>query len=445
MDTSKLNSIQSQAKSYQEITPLKKYINYFNLYRRKYTEKFNNQWITKEQYLKDLQIYNHIIGKSVIGYFLTYAADIFGFDIDNHSQKEKGKLNLFEQDILLLAKYNFLINHFGLPAVVFRSSSNNGLHCYYKLESKYPFIVIQQTIKNKLDRLPKGFEILPTTEHSLRLPFAIKEGGLLLDDQTLQPIKIITLNNLVEILETADKKHFSEIFDCYPSQFLLKAKTKRKQYKNLQALKRLEIIEQKLFPIQQGASERNEKLERLAYAYYCTGLDTQEASGRIRDNMRGIGLDYQQERIEKQLACHFERFERNKVKYRTQERIIKRERQLDLFLEQKINDFVNQRVFSNNTKSLNSLRHFLIELYNWKAYITGLSNSDRIYLDFVYPYFWHNTKNKGLIPLPRVLLIKWYQHYWKILNFLKSKGIVELKQQYSNKLGVCKYFNVNNL
>lgn len=419
----------------QQQIEIKKIAECFNLYRNKHILKTESGWITSPQYLKNKFIAGHVQGYLTVGAFLLYATDIFAFDVDNHNTDN----DLFN-NVIILNRYNYLVQQFGHPSIVFRSSNSGGLHCYYKLQAKYPFIVIQQAVNTKIKKLPKGIDFLPTPEHAIRLPFAIKDGGLLLDIKTLHPVSNITASKMVEALDSIEKKHFIEIFDFAPSGFLLRPKTKKAQIKNFQGLKKLSKIEKDLFPIIEGAGNRNRKVEQLSFIYYCTGLDVNESVQRILNNMEGAGRDYREQRLEKQITLNYKRFEDKKERIKFQEQTVKKERQVDLFQEVKINNMVTVSPFTSRRKK--GFKKFLTELYHWKGYIEGLNYKDRVYLNFLYPYFWYNTINRKLIPLPQSLLLQWNQRFIKFMDLLQEKKIIELKQQYSTTLGVCKYYTI---
>lgn len=412
-----------------------------NIFRSKHIQRSGDTWRTVEKYLTNKKIWSHVTGLAIFGYFLNYATDIFAFDIDNHIQGRE-----LYSNIGLLTKYNYLVKQFGRPSIVFRSSDSKGLHCYYKLQEKYPFIVIQQAVLNQIRKLPAGIDFRPSPDAGIRLPFAKKEGGLLLDSETLKPINDIDYSGMIEKLVATKRRHFVEIFNSNPSAFILKHKSKKAQYKNYKALKKFELLEADIFPIVEGEGNRNEKLERLAFAYHCAGMDAQEGTQRILRHITGIGRDYQQHRIEKQLECHYKRYEKRSGELKaesTKANIKRADRQLDLFLQNKINRFVKASPFS--TKRQAGFRRFMIELYNWTDYIKSMSNQDRVYYNFLYPYFWHNTKRRSLIPLPQNLMQGWNKRHNEIIDYLKESGTIELRQNYSTDLGVCNYYYINQL
>jgi len=276
------------------------------------------------------------------------------------------------------------------------------------------------------------------------LPFATQEGGLLLDNITLEARENITPEKFIESLDRIEKKEYEEIFNREPSRFLLQAKTKRKQFKNYQALGKLEKMERALYPIVKDNGDRNKKYLKLVFAYYCTGLNEQEAAIRIKSNMLGAGGDYEIARIEKQIQGSYKKFKNGKYTQQYKKKIQRHDIQLDLFLEAKVKELVERSPYRNKGRK-KSLTYFTLQMYNWRDYVINLKNDDRAYLDFLYPYFRHNTKVRGLIPLPKALLHNWNERYYEFIPFLKKEGIIELKQNYSTDLGVCNYFTINEL
>jgi hypothetical protein len=448
------NSSQSIAQFYPE---------FFRIFRNKKIVKTSHGWREpkRNKYLTDNNIYNTLIGVKVYGWFLRYSADVFSIDIDLHKNYLSTAIKAHDR----IQKYNYITERLGIPSLLFQSSTSGGLHVYYKIDQLvYYKILLNEIYKifntNSSQFKMKGFEVRPTPSQGIRIPHAVKGGGMILDPETLHPVILTGLDNLQQKISEARIYSFSEIFDTVPEiqNIWIKQKTQLGQFRNYQKIERLRKYEQRILPLIQG--QTNEQIEKLSFNCYANKLDSQEAYYMIEDLLQGsrinLHLDTQGEGLKKRIECHYVRFKKNNTgilnnKYKKPEPAM-----VDLFQEVTVRSITDRICAKRNLThkgSVNRLRNFVNELYRWTNYIKKLSKEESIIAGYQYRYFYYLTKVKKWTPLPKVLLKKWNGRSNQIMDILKQEKIIELKRKAFNPYkikrynpaiqGICNYFKVN--
>jgi len=319
----------------------------------------------------------------------------------------------------------------------------------------------QFNIDTKWDFTNKGYEILPTPDHSLRLPYAIRGGGLLLDPETLKPIYLINaVEQLKDYFVNGLIYEYSDIFGDIPhiQDIWLNQATQKKQYASYRKFERLKKFEADILPFIQG--QTNKQIERLCFNYFVNNASEEEAYILLENHLNQSGIiaddDLQGKRLLQRISSHYKRFRKQKSNLLLNPKPEKSE-QLDLLREVWITDIVQgicRKRGITHKASIKRLNKFLLNLYDWTKYIRELPEERRIMINYKYNYFYYYTKIKKLIPLPYVLLRNWSNgHYDKVLNILIEQKVIELKQKYYNphdlKLfnsdikGLCNYYKVN--
>ncbi|MDA7994376.1 MAG: hypothetical protein MPJ25_15215, partial [Pirellulales bacterium] len=216
-----MNSNTELLKSQYNVYSQEKYKNFDN----GNTRKLNNQTITEADLKK------HTIGKHSLSYKIDLFSNIFGLDLDVKGQFLSENLRSRE----LVALLEIIIINLGKePSIAFKSRFKGGIHCYYKLEKKYPFNLIGDNLR-RIFKDYRAIEILPTCNKPLRFPLDHRNGGMIVD-RDLNPIKPSQDNYtfLREKTAEATTYNFNELFGI-PSlvtSFVFDGKTKKKQINN---------------------------------------------------------------------------------------------------------------------------------------------------------------------------------------------------------------------
>jgi len=147
-------------------------------------------------------IANHLLGKFWIATFPQKIARYICFDVDQSAEQ--------------MAIYRVLMEWFRVP-LIFRSSSNHGLHLYCYLACDF-HITVQKLINiTKIELLKRGVEarpgiceIFPDPTKPLRLPLG--KDSFLLDPQTLQPFSADLTESIRLIGESIIPQTFQDLF-----------------------------------------------------------------------------------------------------------------------------------------------------------------------------------------------------------------------------------------
>lgn len=424
-----------------------KFVKTMRPFRSKYGLKVKGpqDWITKHEYLTNRIIKSHFYDRNIIGMFGTMQTDLIIFDIDDHNENKI--LNNQGTPLKILNAFKMITELFGTPSRVFRSSHSLSIHVHYYFKDFLFWEAMQEGAKNKiirkLGRFPKSIDLFPRPRKPIRFPMSKKGGGLLLDKYTLQPIKDMTLQEILDSSSEVERIHYAEFIDDQDARIYNTAKTRLKQIENIKAQGSVFQIEKYLFPIVLNTGTLNDKIKKLGPAYCKANFPIEVATKRIYDNMPGTGSEKNMARIENRLRYAYDYWNTRKAKTDQQRKLYKREIQLDLFSENAIKKIVKESPFHG--QSHKGLTKLLRNAYNWKAKIEGLTKDEVYEWNYTHKYFFYNTQRRGLIPVPQTLLRKWNQRYFKFMPYLEKIGLIVRQQNYSTELSVCNYFNIKPL
>ncbi|NMC98188.1 MAG: hypothetical protein GYA62_00505, partial [Bacteroidales bacterium] len=376
---------------------------YFNIWRSKHIEHHNGKWITKDSYLTDSLILDHFSGHITCGYFLTNVTDIFSFDIDVHGTYISNEFK--KKD--LLDKYSKIKNIFGTPSLVFQSTDSGGLHVFYKLKEKIPFIILEREIiklfeNAGIDLYNSNIEIRPTPRNALRLPCDFKNGGQIIDPISFKYIavkSVKTINFINNYTNNAQQYSFNELFwNTRPksaNDFWLNHTNKKTMHRNYTITTRLDKYEKQII-FKNG--QTNIDIEKFCFNCWINGLDTNKTYDRLINAFNNANIkrdkDTSDNKLLQRVTAHFKRFDKLKAKklesYIEQKEKIKNGTQLDLFIENSIKDKATYIVNHYNLarQRLMPLVRILKNLYQWKENIRELNREDCLIMDYTYPHFY---------------------------------------------------------
>ena len=462
-----------------ELNNLKELTEYLNIFHSKKCAKVKKVgWLFSEDYLFNDNIASHFKGNIILAYFITNSTDLFCFDIDLHGSY----LNKEIKQLIKLDRYNYITDNFGAPSLIFQSSRSGGLHLYYKINQKMYFEILKAEILKKLN-IPeselnkKGIEIRPTPSKALRLPYAIKEGGAILNydlKYLFPPVKENAQKCIDFILQSTIYNYF-ELFNEPPqiADIWLKQKTKKRQFDNFKMINRLEKYESEyISELRQGYT--NAPICNIIANCYFNGLNESQCLIRLENILDNSNIARHRDTKTAALKCRIEseykRLSKNKTNKLTTTFNTNKDNK-DLFQDIKIEslakrlciymrphlyykrDELSRTDKSTLSKIENMYKSFLNNLYNWTRYIENLTEYDRQVINLNYKCFYHFTKTKKLIPLPYNLLEKWNDRYYSIIKDLQKIGVLKLKQRYFNPYkakmynsdikGICNYYEVN--
>jgi len=456
-----------------ELNNLSEITQYLNIFQSKKGIKTKKSgWLFSDEYLFNDDIASHFIGNVILSYFLTNSTDLFCFDIDLHGSY----LNKEIKQLIKLDRYNYITDNFGAPSLIFQSSKSGGLHLYYKINQKIYFEILKAEILKKLN-IPeselnkKGIEIRPTPSKSLRLPYAIKEGGAILNydlKYLFPPVKENAQKCIDFILQSTIYNYF-ELFNEPPqiADIWLKQKTKKRQFENFKMINRLEKYESEyITELRQGYT--NAPICNIIANCYFNGLNESQCLIRLDNILDNSNITRHRDTKAAALKCRIEseykRLSKNKTNKLTSQFNNNYDNNTDLFKDIKIEKAINELCIymqphlqnkqpKHRNRILNTYKSFLNNLYRWTRYIENLTEYDRQVINLNYKCFYHYTKTKKLIPLPYNLLEKWNDRYYSIVKDLQKIGVLKLKQRYFNPFkakmynsdakGICNYYEVN--
>jgi hypothetical protein len=462
-----------------ELNNLSEITQYLNIFRgKKAVKSDNSEWFTVNDYLYDMDIVNHFNGNAILAYVITNSTDIFCFDIDLHGNY----LNSEIKNLIKIDRYNYITERFGAPSLIFQSSKSGGLHLYYKIDHKIFFEILKAEILKKLniqesELNKKGIEIRPTPKNALRLPYAIRDGGAILN-YDLKYLFEPTAENAQKVIDyilKSNVNNYIELFDGAPelSDIWLRQKTKKRQFENYRLLNRLEKYESAYIPeLIQGNTNR--PICNIIANCFFNGLNQDQCLIRLDNILDKSNItrnkDTSSNRLSQRIESEYKRLSKNNINklnnsYTRDNKIV------DLFQDIKIDgvikklclhmwphlyynqDKLSRTELSTLSKKRNMYKSFLNNLYRWKNYIDNLSEYDRQVINLKYQYFYWNTKKYKLTPLPKILLRKWNDRYYSIIKDLQKIGVLKLRRKYFNPYkakmynsdikGICNYYEVN--
>jgi hypothetical protein len=389
-------------------------------------------WLTAEQRLTDSKIDRAIMGKAVIGYFLSVVTRCLCIDIDDHTLKGDG---------YLLSVYQNIQNKLWNPPSLLRRSPH-GLHAFYFLEHPVPELLLIAKAREALRDVP--IEVRPTSIVGLRIP-AEKD---LVDPVSLVPLKV----SFEEAVNSARIYHPAQLFglDIMPRIVLESLKERRQKALTTKTWKSIANAEAEYDGGIQGGTT-NTALCELIPVYRSAGL-TPEAAAAEFAALLASGYNGEFRQNPYRLLQRVRAFYRKEPETRFNTLPVHAERGLftDIIAES-IAALVTGPTETRQQKAALTARRRTFKkavtaIEVWKLYIDGVI-SRKQYLemwDYLYPYFKKNTK-EGYYPLPRNLFKKLHEHYENdVLPFLKKIGYLErAPYRYSSDYGICYYYRIN--
>lgn len=397
-----------------------------------------SDWITAERPLTDPRINTAILGKAVIGYFLSVCARSFCVDIDDHAGKGPGYLlSVYQTVVGKLRQY---------PSLVCKTP--RGLHAFYFLDHHVPEVLLVMKAKEALHGVP--VEVRPTENIGLRIP---AEPDLL-DPRTWEARNA----RFKDAVNAAPVYHPVELFgmDVLPGNIVETLKERQGKAVKAQTWKSIACAEAEYgaYGIQGGTT--NAVLCELIPVYRSAGLTPEEAAAEFASL---FSPDYRGElrRSPRRLLQRVKAFYKNTPT--TRFNTLPKEAGAqplapDLFTELIAEaiaalvtgpaETVQQR--GALTKRRRTIKKAVILIERWKLYIGNIV-SRKEFLEmwnYLYPYFKKNTK-EGYIPLSRNLFKRMHEHYEKdVLPFLLKIGYLERSPyKYSSVYGICYYYRIN--
>lgn len=390
------------------------------------------EWIHKERRLNTDDIIKARLGKSLISYFSTLSPDVIGIDLDFHAVDNawigEGLTNT-------LQTYEDLISSIGLfPSFVYKSPRS--IHLYFKFSFKAPFELIAGRLKAIVS--PEiGIEVLPSPTQSVRIDSVFS----FLDPRTLELIP----EPKIEEIRTYS---VSEYFGLEEIKEWKKPNKRRERSLALRKIASIETLEEKVLPI----TKSNQIFLDcpLLPAYYKSGMSVGEAYERI--NLLLLRSNYTGELLNgKRLSLRLESAWRNFTKKGYSFTGIQKDRQLELRDFSYINTLAANSPFPRRREMI--VKEFLENLIGWIRYHENMNLAEKELWAFYYTYRddrnrisgFRVFRKKGWIPIPSVMLVKWYSRYKTILKWLEEKKILTPMTGYSVEKSQCRYFEFREL
>ncbi|GHU09229.1 hypothetical protein FACS1894151_06570 [Spirochaetia bacterium] len=389
-------------------------------------------WLTAEQRLTDSKIDRAIMGKAVIGYFLSVVTRCLCIDIDDHTGKGDG---------YLLSIYQNIQSRLWNPPSLLRRSPN-GLHAFYFLEHPVPEILLIAKAREALRGVP--VEVKPTSIVGLRIPA---------EKDLIDPVSFVPLNlPFEEAVNSAQIYHPVQLFglEIMPRIVLESLKERRQKALTTKTWKSIAKAEAEYGGGIQGGNTNNALCE-LIPVYRSAGL-TPEAAAAEFAALLAPGYNGEFRQSQRRLLQRVRSFYQHVPETRFNTLPERAERGLftDIIAES-IAALVTGPAETRQQKAALTARRRTFKkavtaIEIWKLYIDGVI-SRKQYLemwDYLYPYFKKNTK-EGYYPLPRNLFKKLHEHYENdVLPFLKKIGYLErAPYKYSSDYGICYYYRIN--
>lgn len=391
-------------------------------------------WIQVEKRLSDQLILKARSGEAKLGYFSTHSPDIVGIDLDFHDRSNPwGKYGL----IKTLESYENLITSIRLfPSFVYRSP--RGMHLFFKFNSKAPWELLRDRIKEGLEsfNLDIHAEILPTPNSSLRIDPITNY----LDPKTLEPIPPPNLKDI--------KTYTLVEFFGYDLGDWNKPKQKKERSITLRKITTLESLEQSILPI-----TKSNQIFRdcpLLPAYFKSGLTVIQAAERVVVLLKSSSYSGELLSSPKRLLDRIESAWRNFKRKGYSFEGNTKERQLELRDSTFINSIVSNSPFSRTRSK--SFFMFMENLLGWIRYQQNLTHEEKAWFSYFYTYR-ENRKisgyrvfsQRGWIPIPSEMLWKWDRRYKDFLDWLILQKVLKIETGYSVEKKQCRYFSFKEL
>ena len=428
-------------------------IDQYNVYRKdktiitktKQVRKIKSKTITE----KDLK--HHVEGKTTIAFRYQYFTNLFSLDLDK-PKNEREQLTFFDSKSNISALYQIVISKLGIPSLVYQSHETGGLHCYYKLTERYPFELVKIYLNALFGKL-RNVEILPTPRRLLRFVFDKRNGGNILEPQTLKVIKVMQGNEYLQMknrTKEAPEHRVEELFNDnllnrYREHiFSFSARTRRRNAD--QNIRFLKYHQKYLSTLKNGTT--NEYIADICFNGYCNQVAKEIIVEQVIQDFQTryivIDRDTTPKRIRERVLSHYRRLAKQNILLENRKR---KQTEYEAKLLKKvypiikkiiakigikfIGDPKNQRK-EDVTKKSRSLKNYLYELLRWKEYILGLSIDECLMMETQYQYFYHRVKRRKLIPIPTAIIEKWYKRYHIVMPILINHHLITIDVKYYN-------------
>lgn len=412
------------------------FVNTFTPYRGRHVRLydspslFGNTWTTSQKYLTDQIIQSGIEGEILAGYFLAQSPRAFSLDIDDHANRGPGFLAaVYREAVARLA---------GEPPSILRKSPR-GLHAFWFMSYPVPLEILLARLNTMLSGVP--IEIRPTGTTALRIPA---------ESDLIDPVTFMPLRESFEIaVAEAVRYHPAEVLgeSIVPRAVRDSLRERRADYERLRrasTIARAEAAHQYIFP-----KESNDALCALVPLYRAAELTEDEAAARFALLLAPV---YDGElRDWSRLIKRVHSFYKN-----APERNPYEEGRVDVGLFDQMAARNVAALWTGPAESRQqraaltvrrrNLEAFALDILQWRGYVDTVraTPSEVATWDYLYPYFRKNVA-EGYTPLPRNLLMKFDNHYHRLLPHLVGTGFLERSPyQYSAEGGICYYYRVND-
>ena len=213
----------------------------------------------------------------------------------------------------------------------------------------------------------------------------------------------------------------------------------------------------------------NEYIENICFNGYCNRVEKETIVEQILQDFQTRYIindhDTTPKRIRERVLSHYRRLGRANILIENRRRKAKKERE-KLFNElypiiKKVVETIGKEFWGDEskqekryiTRKRRSLKSYLYELLKWKQYIQSLTYDEAMMMETQYQYFFNRVKRKKLIPVPKIILEKWYSRYWIIMPILIKYNFISVNIKYYNPyiekqydkslIGHCNYIQIN--
>ncbi len=407
------------------------FIDRFIPYRKKYTIQGNDlfgepYWITLRRYLSDGIITKAILGRMVVGYFLTSVPNTLGIDIDDHRGGKAWSGQAASP--LLLNLYDQVRDRLrGSPSLLIQSP--RGLHAFWILTERLPAELLNQLAGKRLKGLQ--VEVKPTPSTALRIPAEKR----IIDPRTFQ------------LLNQSFEKTISELHTYHPAilfdeDFLSETvreslQEKKNRLRVFKHIPRIEKAEKELLPLEDGNT--NTAFLKLCLVYRCAGLDIDQALYRfalcLERSPVYTGDLHDPRRLRQRIESEFRKNRREFIP------------QLRTDQESLFNGIIAERIAERQPfakQRREPIKRFIEGVLSWADWHDEVvkDRNQLALFDFLYPYY-RKYRREGFYPLPRSYLRTLNQRYFEFMDWLEGIGFIEpAPYKPSARLHICKYYRI---
>ena len=413
--------------------------NLFDPYRGKHTKKVllgalfpGQHWITISNRLTDSIIGEAYAERIQAGWFSRYKPRLLAVDIDDHKQKAWSGVSP-----RILSIYDSVLRRITTPSLLVQSP--RGLHLYWILSFGLPAREMKLLALEKFKGIPVEVKYLPA--ESLRIPGKRRFRDVL-TFQFLSSIKgdELTVYHPVEVLGE----------ECMPGNIT----SYRQRVTRLESAKikwgSIEKAEASILPIENGRS--NEQFLQLCLVYRCAGLTEEQAFQQfkwaLQKSHRYTGeLAQHPKRLWQKIECEYHHNPKPEPEKGYSQKLI--------FDESIIRHLAELQPWAAQRKR--HVEHFVSKILWARNLHTDMLKDKPTMAFMTYKYipFYKKNVEAGYIPLSSAFLRNANFRYEQLMAWLQDLGFIEpwtfeyeqggakRTAQFSHKLGLCKFYRVN--